>query len=114
MGTIYGYVIEEPVIEVPLVYFIMDEHCRVKIGKTNNVLARINNLQTANADNLQYFFGVTVDTMDDATILENELHEMFSNNSVRGEWYEYKPVFDYLNQETCYTATFKFEGLNGG
>ena len=60
-------------------YFIGDEQGRVKIGKSKDIAARLQKMQTDNADNL------TVLGVLDCN--ECELHVKFAHYHVRGEWF---------------------------
>lgn len=75
------------------VYFIGDEHGRVKIGISyGDIENRISSLQTATADKL------TLLAIEVANVgRERELHAVFSHLNIRGEWFEMAPELrDYI------------------
>lgn len=66
-----------------LVYFIKDEHKRVKMGYTDGgVVRRLKSLQLANAD-LLTIVGILPGTKQK----ERRLQKQFQSLHVRGEWY---------------------------
>ena len=66
------------------VYFIADEHGRVKIGNATNPEDRLRALQTGNPDQLQL---LRVIAGDEAT--ETWLHKHFDALHIKGEWFHY-------------------------
>ena len=54
----------------------------IKIGKTKNVAARLRSLQTSNPHRLQ-----VIKTISSDTLSEQELHRLFANQRMRGEWF---------------------------
>lgn len=87
----YLYVIQE------------DRDGLVKIGRTQDVKGRLNQLQTGSPAMLSilYQFGFK-DTVK-AIVLEEKLHHHFRHTRVRGEWFEFteyiKEFFDTWNGE---------------
>lgn len=68
-------------------YFIAD--CRyVKIGKAKNVKKRLSSLQNANGDTLQLICTIPCETEAIASGLEKEMHSLFSDYRVKGEWFD--------------------------
>lgn len=65
-----------------VVYFIADEHNRIKIGKTKNVKQRLAGLQTNSADIL-----MLLATEPGRGRREGELHRQFAHLHVGGEWF---------------------------
>lgn len=80
----------------PCVYFIADESGRVKIGMSDNAHKRLEDLQTANADELTIVREIPCDNMGEAMILEDNLHSIFGDYHVRGEWYDQDAVEAWL------------------
>lgn len=93
------------------VYFIRDTLGHIKIGITKNVGERLNALQTANAMELEYYYGMRVKSMNDASVIERELHEKFQEDRVRGEWFDEKNVIAWLKQPWLEAGNYKFEGV---
>lgn len=68
------------------IYFIAAyDSLRVKIGVSQDVLARLSELQGANAEYLELLLHFPVD--GDAKSAEAELHEAFQAYRLRGEWF---------------------------
>jgi len=59
----------------------------VKIGKSNDVNARLSNLQTANPVELHIIGVMGCKSETDALELESFLHEKYSKDNLRGEWF---------------------------
>ena len=74
------------------VYFISDEHERVKIGITNNVNERLRYLQNGNADLLKISKVIAVPNREAAFSLERDMQELFWRARLRGEWYDARMV----------------------
>jgi len=73
------------------VYFIRDITAQtVKIGKTglNNSPQRLKQLQTGNPNELTLLKTISTKTHADAFKLEKELHQKYSANHYRGEWFK--------------------------
>lgn len=68
------------------VYFIEDEHCRVKIGWAVNPTKRLSGLQAANADLLRI-----IRVVEGGELTEWVLKRHFKKLRVRGEWFRYSP-----------------------
>ncbi len=64
------------------VYFISDGKY-IKIGKSAKPMKRLEQLQTSNARELK-LLGI----IPGSSVKENELHSMFNNLHVRGEWFK--------------------------
>lgn len=62
-------------------YVISDGH-RVKIGKSRNPSARLEQLQTGSARQLQLILSLPTDC-------ESELHHRFKAHRITGEWFRY-------------------------
>lgn len=74
-------------------YIILDEDVNnLKIGRSKNVKARLNQLQIANSHKLKLLL-----TIPKKGYMERELHEVFKRFKVKGEWFESdKRIFDYI------------------
>lgn len=72
------------------VYLIAEEFDggAVKIGISNNVEARIRDLQVGNPNDLTLYAAIGVKTRLVAQYLEKELHKHFGERHLRGEWFE--------------------------
>ena len=85
------------------VYILSDEHDRIKIGVTKNMIEqRVNDLQTGNADELtvSYLSNPVADYMK----IEAAAHELFSTSHIRGEWFDgkiFKKAVEFLTHETA-------------
>lgn len=76
------------------VYFITDGKY-VKIGMSNNVKGRLDNLQSANPHKLSIALVVPYGGRE----LELELHAKFAEHRVRGEWFKIAPpITKYINK----------------
>jgi len=71
--------------ETPL-YVIKHEHGYVKIGKSTNPEDRLTTLQSACPYELEVF--TTFDVIGDWRTVESHLHDVYSSDSVRGEWFD--------------------------
>ena len=69
-----------------MVYFIADEHKRVKIGAAHDVVRRRESLQLANADKL-----TTLLVLDGYRYEEALIHARFHQHRIRGEWFKLSP-----------------------
>ena len=77
-----------------LVYFVqVGESGPIKIGKTNDVSARIRSLQTAQAEELRLIATISVDEWP-----EWKLHQLFAEHRLRGEWFEPAPVLEWISK----------------
>jgi hypothetical protein len=70
-----------------VVYFIEDEHGRIKIGMTRSVESRLRGLQTATADRL-----VVLATIPGGIVEEREMHTRLAAHRIAGEWFAGPPV----------------------
>lgn len=65
-------------------YVILDEDANhIKIGRSKNVKARLNQLQIANSHKLKLLYSIPK-----KGYMERELHEGFKKFKVKGEWFE--------------------------
>ena len=69
------------------VYFICDGEY-VKIGVAKNIESRVKQLQTGNAKKLFVKCKIPCKTSVAAYFLENELHHLFSEYQLQGEWFD--------------------------
>lgn len=96
------------------VYFISDGHGHIKIGKADDVFVRLRELQTGNPYKLKVILSVVLKSMKDAYDLELELHKMFSEDRLEGEWFNEEPVLELINRENVILDRFQFGGLGFG
>lgn len=68
------------------IYFIGDEHGRVKIGHALDMQKRLSGLQTSCADNLSI-----LRLIDGGEPTERWLHRRFAEAHIRGEWFRFLP-----------------------
>ena len=69
------------------VYFIKDATGNVKIGKADNVVKRLAELQTAASSKLELLGTITCSCSDNAFSVEGMLHVLLESSRVTGEWY---------------------------
>lgn len=105
--AIYGYCCTYDD-EAGYVYFIRDGLGHIKIGMSNDVQSRLAELQTANPMDLEYYRGLKFKNISDARKAEKELHKMFRDVRLRGEWFLEKPVMDFVDQERFEIAGYLF------
>lgn len=83
-----------------MIYFIRDSTGAIKIGYTsNNIKARLANLQTANSNPLTVL-KVIEGTLED----EKEWHKKFEKDKIKGEWFKSTKE---LQKAIRYTDKFK-------
>lgn len=96
------------------VYFITDDHGHIKIGKADDVSERLLELQTGNPFRLRVLLSVILASKRDAFSLESELHKMFEDYRLEGEWFEAEPILEMIDTDIVDTGSFKFGGLRYG
>jgi hypothetical protein len=67
-----------------MIYFIQDDHNRVKIGYSRNPRARLDGLQTGHADKLRL-----VRSIEGTEATERFLHTQFAHLRLQGEWFTF-------------------------
>jgi ribosome-associated translation inhibitor RaiA len=74
-------------------YFILDEESKaVKIGWATNPYQRLEALQTSNPHQLVFLL-----IIKGSKELETQLHKLFSEDKIRGEWFHYsKNIKEYI------------------
>lgn len=91
-----NFLSETPIVELEsnvftgFIYFVSDEE-NVKIGYTNNIEKRINQLQTGNAKELKLLFFIKGNKK-----VEEFLHGYFKEFHVKGEWFK---INEYINEK---------------
>lgn len=87
------------------VYFIRERGTQnVKIGVAKDVNARLKDLQTGNANQLEIINTILFPTEEDAYRVENLLHKKYISDHIRGEWFKYREDFllenisNYINK----------------
>ena len=68
-------------------YFVSDGNF-VKIGKSQSPSERLINLQTGNCNHLYLIYVLPCKTDYDADLCETELHEIYREYHVVGEWFD--------------------------
>ena len=85
------------------IYILSDEHDRIKIGVTKNMLEqRVNDLQTGNADELTVSY--LSNPVYEYEKIEAAAHQLFANDRIRGEWFDgkiFKKAVSFLTKETA-------------
>ena len=77
------------------IYFISDGEY-VKIGIASLPRQRLANLQTSNARKLKILFLVPQRTRSEALIMEKQLHTMFGEDRLEGEWFDILDKLDMI------------------
>ena len=93
------------------VYFITDNHGHIKIGKANDTMARLKELQTGNPYKLTPILSLWMENEEMAFNLENALHKHLRNFLMEGEWCRAAPVMQLIDQEIVTIGKYKFGGL---
>ena len=93
------------------VYFITDNHGHIKIGKSNDTMARLKELQTGNPYKLTPILSLWMENEEMAFNLENALHKHLRNFQMEGEWFRAAPVMQLIDQEIVTVGKYKFGGL---
>lgn len=96
------------------VYFITDNNGHIKIGKADNTVKRLNELQTGNPYKLSIILTVMMPSINDAFSLEQELHQLFKDYRLEGEWFEAEPVLKVIDVDIVKLNKFQFGGLKYG
>lgn len=96
------------------VYFIIDGHGHIKIGKADDTYKRLNELQTGNPYKLSILLTVMMTSVNDAFSLEQELHQLFKDYRLEGEWFEAEPVLKVIDTDIVKLNRFQFGGLRYG
>lgn len=68
------------------IYLARHEHGYIKIGKSNDPLSRIRELQTASPYKIH--LAATITVYGDWHAVEERLHEVYSRYHKRGEWFD--------------------------
>lgn len=81
-----------------MIYFLQKgKNGPIKIGRSNNVKRRVKQLQSGSAEPLNLIM-----TLPESEYVESELHDRFSEDQIRGEWFESRSAvehFAYLCKE---------------
>ena len=77
------------------VYFVSDGDY-IKIGISENIDSRIKGLQIGNARRLMLVEYIWFNSKSAALWAERELHEMYKNKRVLGEWFDIGFDYDFL------------------
>ena len=79
------------------IYFIENATGDIKIGRSEDVLARIKQLQTGNSSNLKLRF--TINNVKET--FEDHIHEICNAYHRQGEWFNSK-VIDHLQKHPTF------------
>lgn len=81
------------------VYIVKCENY-IKIGTTNNYKVRLGHIQSHNPFKLEVLAIIVLENETDGYLLESELHKMFSDKRIRGEWFLFDPmVLEHIRQK---------------
>lgn len=88
-----------------MVYIILDKESNaVKIGRTNNIEKRLENLRACNPNELKLL-------LVSNELNEHELHNKFAREHIRNEWYTYSANIQELIDNI--SSEYKASGLEG-
>lgn len=73
---------------MPFVYFIGDDHQRVKVGWAMDPCERLKMFQVGNADQLKLLHTIEYPSKQRARHFESMLHSMFIHIRIIGEWFD--------------------------
>ena len=90
------------------IYFIKDNLGHIKIGVAQNVKTRLSSLQTANPMQLELYQVFKVENINVAHRIEQRLHSHFRDYRIKGEWFDEKPIIDFLNQKKVAIDGYEF------
>lgn len=93
------------------VYFITDNHGHIKIGKANNTMERLKELQTGNPYKLMPVLNIWVESEELAFNIETALHKKLRNCQMEGEWFRAAPVMQLLDTDIVHIGPYQFGGL---
>lgn len=96
------------------VYFINDGIGHMKIGVSDDPDRRIKELQTGNANKLELYYLLCVDSMDEAYEVEAILHNNFAADHMYGEWFREKNVISFINSPWMEIGDYRFKGKGIG
>lgn len=84
------------------VYFISDGEY-IKIGKADNPVARLSELQVGNPRELKILYLVPAHTQRDATKIEGKLHLTYRDYRIGGEWFDINGKLLHEEFEECFS-----------
>lgn len=90
------------------VYFIGDQIGSIKIGVAQDVSRRVKELQTANPNKLRVIMCLHVPRIDHAYAIETEIHKMFSHYRKNGEWFEERPIMEWIGNNKIQVLGYEF------
>lgn len=93
------------------IYFISDNNGHIKIGVTEDVTRRMQQLQTGNAMELSLIHSIRMNSMSDAYDLETILHRTFDEYQVKNEWYRGDVVMRMLRHNWIDIGGYRFRGI---
>jgi hypothetical protein len=74
------------------VYFFLDEKSvAVKIGKSNDIQGRLDDLKTGNPNTLKVIHHINCKSEEHSFEVEKELHKKYQHLHIQGEWFRYEP-----------------------
>ena len=90
--------------------YIISDGIDIKIGKANNPIRRISELQTGNKNELSILRLIEVENEQDAYSIESTLHKMYSQYRLKNEWFRGEIFVDiqkYSDEELYFISTSK-------
>jgi hypothetical protein len=104
LKTVYGRWIVTKEQHTPVIYIVQAENRLLKIGRASNVVKRIAAIDRASPIPVELFHLILTNNV---YALERELHELFADYWVRGEWFDldeegrqFVLAMDYVHNET--------------
>ena len=86
-----------------MIYFIADNHNRVKIGFTNDLKRRLTELQISQAERLTPIYYIE----DGDIVFENHIHSICKKYLISGEWFDIKVIEEHLLKHSFYKEEMK-------
>lgn len=85
------------------VYFISDSNGHIKIGQSNDIPRRLQEIQTNSPTRCCLIQYIKLENQADRDDWENALHNYFKDYRLKGEWFDEKPIIDFLGEENLFT-----------
>jgi predicted GIY-YIG superfamily endonuclease len=74
------------------IYFIQSGYGAIKVGMAKNPEKRLANMQTSIPKSLRLLAAIPLPDRKSARALERELHDLFKDERIRGEWFNRRIV----------------------
>ena len=89
------------------VYFIQKGYGSIKIGVSDNPEKRLKQLQTGNHGSLFIIAKFPFETRREALSLEYDLHKMFKNDKINGEWFKKSILRKFKDRSKIFPNIFR-------